>query len=699
MVLGTCLLVGWSSLSAEQRSILVDRLELEVKSDLSSLEDKDPIAMVRQATFSLALSDEGVVLPTGAEGGTDHEFLLEQAPQGDYSLEALRGLQSQIVASLSQAGYYGIVVVADPDQIDLFSGEDLREGESSLSLQIWFSKVVLQRTVGKGERIKGEEDLLNHPLHQAILEHSPFPFDVAAKNLKAEDVDVEDSTPEELEAEELEDAEAINEADTEAINEADAKQVDTAAEQADTKEADTEEAPVAEAAAPVGFLIDKPALDNYIERLNQHPRRRVDVALSAAGEPGEVVLDYIVSESKPWLVYAQVSNTGTEATGDWRERIGGIYYQLTGNDDILTLDYLTAEFDEANAFLASYEVPLLKPDYLKLMVYGSYSDFAAENLEIPVPDATGETITYGGEWVYTPFYYKGHSISTIIGLKYEDIEVDGVSIGQEGSVKLLSPYVRLQASREKQVHRSLLSVGYETNTDTGYDAEELQGLGRLGSTVDHDLLTFNLYQSFFLEPLFPGYRQVQPDKWLANSLVHEFAFSLRGQYALDDARLITQKQYYAGGFFSVRGYEESAARGDSGFIGSAEYRIHLARLLRPASMLEEVDTEQQAGDAAVRKRFNYRAPNLYGLPDWDLLVRGFVDWASVSFNDSDNYPQEVDQDLLSAGVGVEFQYRDHLNLRLDFGVVINELEDFTDQPIEDAESGDSRLHVLATYSF
>lgn len=419
IVMGACLLVGLSLLSAELYGIPVDRLELEVKSDLTSLEDKDPIAMVRQAIFSLALSEEGVVLPTGVEGGTDHEFLLEQAPQGDYSLEALRSLQSQIVASLSQAGYYGIVVVADPDQIDLFSGEDLREGETSLSLQIWFSKVVLQRTVGKGERIKGDEDLLNHPLHQAVLEHSPFAFDAKAKNLKAEDVDVEDSNPEDTEAEELEDAEAINEADT--------KQVDTEAEQADTDAADTdEEASVAEAAAPVGFLIDKPALDNYIERLNQHPRRRVDVALSAAGEPGEVVLDYIVSESKPWMVYAQVSNTGTEATGDWRERIGGMHYQLTGNDDILTVDYLTAEFDQANAFLASYELPLLKPDYLKLMVYGSYSDFAAENLEIPVPDATGETITYGGELVYTPFYYKGHSISAIIGVKYEDIEVDEI---------------------------------------------------------------------------------------------------------------------------------------------------------------------------------------------------------------------------------------------------------------------------------
>ena len=689
-----CVLLAPSLINAEAPVVPVHGVALEIQSDLVLLSELDPLATVGEATFNLAVTADGLVVPAGTEGGSDREFLFAEAPQGDYSLDALRSLQSQIVAVLSQAGYYGIVVVADPDQIDLFSGEDLREGETSLSLQIWFSKVVLQRTVGKGDRIKAD-DLVNHPLHQAILDHSPFVFDAQADEA---DTDEADTNAAEVDTENAQ-TEDVNEAGV-AAEDAQAKDVNEVGVAVEEEAVAAEDSQLGDKGGTAGFLINKPLLDTYIERLNQHPRRRVDVALSAAGEPGEVVLDYIVSESKSWLVYAQVSNTGTEVTGDWRERIGGMYYQLTGNDDILTLDYLTAEFDEANAFLASYELPLLKPDYLKLMVYGSYSDFAAENLEIPVPDATGETITYGGELVYTPFYYKGHSISAIIGVKYEDIEVDGVfTTGIEGSVQLLSPYLRLEASKEKQVHRSLFSVGYETNTDTGYDADDLNGLGRRESTVDHDLLTFNLYQSFFLEPLFPGYRQVQPGKWLANSLVHELAFSFRGQYALDDARLITQKQYYAGGFFSVRGYEESAARGDSGFVGSAEYRIHLARLLRPASLLEEVDPEQQASDAAVRKRFNYRASNVYGLPDWDLLVRGFVDWASVSFNDSDNFPEEVDQDLLSAGVGVEFQYQAHLNIRLDFGVVINELEGFPDPTIEDGESGDSRLHVLATYSF
>ena len=627
-----CAFLALSLLSAEEGMISVDGLELDVKSDLASLGEEDPIAIFQQATFSLSAADNGVLLPVGAEGGTTLEFLLADAPPGDYSLDALRSLQSQVVKYLSKSGYYGIVVVADPDQIDLHSGEDLREGEKSLNLQVWFSKVVLQRTIAKGNRIKGS-DLLNHPLHRSVLAHSPF---VSDPELDASD----------------------------------------------------------------DFLIDKLALDNYLERLNQHPRRRVDAALSSSGKPGEVVLDYIVSEAKPWLVYMQVSNTGTEATGEWRERIGGVYYQLTGNDDILTLDYLTAEFDRANAFLASYELPLLKPDYLSTKIYGTYNDFAAENIEFKtLDDAVGETTTYGGELVYKPFYYKEHVISATLGVKYEELTTENISLGRKGNVKLLSPYARLQAAKQKQVHRSVISVGYEISDNTSYIEDELAALGRSFSTVDYELLTFNLYQSFFLEPLFSGYHQVDAGSWLANSLVHELAFSFRGQYALDDARLITQKQYFGGGFFSVRGYNESTARGDSGFTGSAEYRIHLARLLRPASLLETIDPKEQASDTEVRNRFNYRAPSLYGLPDWDFLVRGFVDLASLSINQPEKQPQEIDQDLLSAGLGLEFQYRANLNIRLDYGVVINGLEDFAGESIKDAESGDSRFHFLATYSF
>jgi hypothetical protein len=285
-----------------------------------------------------------------------------------------------------------------------------------------------------------------------------------------------------------------------------------------------------------------------------------------------------------------------------------------------------------------------------------------------------------------------------LGLSHEDIQFE-LSSQDPIDVMLLSPHLRLEASKQKQLHRSRLSISYEENIDmSDDDTEELEGAGRVDSTVEHRIVNFDFHQSFFIEPLLPTYYRVKPQKWLTNALVHEFAFSFRGQHTFDDARLITQKQFFGGGFFSVRGYNESAARGDSGYVGSAEYRIHLARLLKPASLLEEIDANEQANDQRERNRFNYRAPSLYGVPDWDFLVRGFIDWAGFSFN-GENAQDEVEQDLQSAGIGFEFQYRSNLNLRLDYGVVLQALKDSNELVIDDADQGDSRFHFLATYSF
>jgi hypothetical protein len=122
-----------------------------------------------------------------------------------------------------------------------------------------------------------------------------------------------------------------------------------------------------------GDLLDKQALDDYVDRLNRHPGRNVSTALSAAGEPGGVYLDFLVAENKPMIAYFQASNTGTEGTTKWRERFGFANNQLTGHDDVLRLDYITGNFDEVNAVFGSYEFPLIGIDRLRSNVGGSSS--------------------------------------------------------------------------------------------------------------------------------------------------------------------------------------------------------------------------------------------------------------------------------------------------------------------------------------
>lgn len=581
---------------------------------------------LRVHPFQLSRSDVGHFVAR-REGREENEvvFTLNDFPGGVVSLDGLIDLQNQAVSFFNRRGLLGVVVMASPEQVDLRTGQDLRQDDQQLTLEVWVSEVAEVRTIAKGGRIR-DDNPINHPRHAWIANRSPVDLD-----------------------------------------------------------------------AGEGAVILRPPLNEFLERLNRHPGRRVDVALSSSGEPGKVVLDYLVNETRPWTIYAQVSNTGTRSTGEWRQRFGAVHHQLFGRDDILSLDYLTASFDQANAFLGSYQIPLLRPDYLIWRIFGSYSDFDADNLFVEAaPNFTGETVTYGTELRYTPFYFWGHALSITAGVKWEDIRVENIFGQNEGEADLLSPYLRLSFSRTKRHHRSHLSIGWEHNTREN-ESGPLTSLGRLATTADHNIFTADFHQSFFVEPLFRGFSRPNPENWRANSLVHELSFSARGQYVSGDDRLIPQKQIFAGGFFSVRGYEESVIAGDSGVIASAEYRLHLARLLRPTSLLEEPPERKDT----FWGRINFRAPDLYGLPDWNFLVRGFFDYAALSIND--RRPDEIQNTLASVGLGFELQLRSNFNLRVDYGHILRSarrLELPGREPfIEGAEKGDSRVHVLATFAF
>ena len=121
----------------------------------------------------------------------------------------------------------------------------------------------------------------------------------------------------------------------------------------------------------VNDLVRKDQLDAYAARLNRHPGRRVDIEISSGREAGAVNLDYMIAENRPWYVTLQISNTGTEETAEWRQRFGFTHTQLTGNDDILRLDYVTGNFDEVHAVVGSYELPIPGTEWLRARVFGS----------------------------------------------------------------------------------------------------------------------------------------------------------------------------------------------------------------------------------------------------------------------------------------------------------------------------------------
>lgn len=444
-----------------------------------------------------------------------------------------------------------------------------------------------------------------------------------------------------------------------------------------------------------GELLNKGLLDDYIFLLNRSPGRRVDVAVSSGGKAGEVALDYLVSENKPWLVYVQTSNTGTKATNEWRTRFGFISNQFTGNDDVLSVDYTTAALfgPEAKSASISYEAPLFKMDRLRWRAYGSWAEYEA-NVQTP---QAGENFT-GSEWrggaeLIWNFYQRRELFVDLIGGAYWwHVLVNNQTTQQKGDGDFFVPYVGLRAERITDLSTMIGQVTMESNCEGigGTSAKDMEPLGRMPVDSEWLLMKWDIIHSFFLEPL------VNPTAWRdvktpqTSTLAHELYFHFRGQYAMSGYRLMPQNEITAGGFFTVRGYPESSVAGDTGLIGTAEYKVHIPRLL---------NIQPDPGKTPlplVGTPFRWAPQTVYGRPDWDLIARTFFDVGRTMNTWHRSYLGEEDYTLMSAGVGLELQFSRYVNLRLDWGFPLRDLETST----ESVEAGkDSRVHFVATFIY
>lgn len=172
------------------------------------------------------------------------------------------------------------------------------------------------------------------------------------------------------------------------------------------------------------YLFRKEKLDDYLRRLNRHPGRRVDATIASSGEPGKIDLHYLVSENRPYFAYGQIANTGTESVGEWQYRAGVGHYQLTGVDDVFTFDYEASDPSSSFSMLTGYNFPLVFPDYLKLGLFASYSEFQGEQFGVgTVLDFSGQSSMYGLEFRFSPWTVLGFAHTYFLGVRSDTIEV------------------------------------------------------------------------------------------------------------------------------------------------------------------------------------------------------------------------------------------------------------------------------------
>lgn len=546
-----------------------------------------------------------------------------------FHASALGAVSRALLARVHEEDLIGVYVRPSDQQIDIQQEADLRaEGETALELQIWVGRIDAVRTVAAGERVK-DGWKIDNPVHRKIRTYSPLHPAAAG---------IDETTD----------------------------------------------------------LLNRRKLEDYVHLLNRHPGRHVEASLAASDDADGITLDYRVYESRPWNVFATVSNTGSERTGRWQTRVGYVNRELTDRDDILSIEYMNAGLDNVHSVQAAYDAPWFAPkrpiwmnttgnepswlawaDRSKVPWWGLgrlrwriqggwtgiFSDFVG-----PLPVAINGVDTVqtsdwyiGGRLTYNVYQYRNLFIDLFADGRFRGVGVDNRSTANSADVNLLIGDMGVVAERSNQFSSLIASFSVTGGTPIGDSSNVssafLANLGRQSTDSNYWTLNFDLGVSYFLEPLLFPKSWTDPNSAWTSTLSHEIAIGARGQYAFD-YRLIPQSSQVIGGLYSVRGFPNGVAVGDSVYLGTAEYRFHIPRSLpirrRPVDL-------PWVGD------FRVSPQQVYGRPDWDLVFRAFVDAGKSVRNDRQLATgTEVDQTLVGAGVGLEFIFRGNLRARVDW---------------------------------
>ena len=447
-------------------------------------------------------------------------------------------------------------------------------------------------------------------------------------------------------------------------------------------------------------LIDARAIEDYSRRLSRHPGRRVDARLRPGTLTGTSVLEYHVAEYKPWLAYAQMTNTGTRATGHMRQRFGFQHTQLTERDDILRLDYSTASFDQVHGVFGSYETPL-GCRCLRLRAFGSWSQYDGSELGDRAFEGLGgslfEDVEFSGDqWeagarVDAELLQRGPLfVDVFVGARWRDVSVEnenflGDPVFAEGSERFLLAGGGIRLSYDDWVTRFELEAGLESNLSgaAGTETEQLIELGAVDPETDFNLLRWHGELSFYLEPLLYARRGYgDPGSAARSTLAHEVVVRTLGQWSLGD-RLVPQFQQVVGGLHTVRGYRQSVVAGDGAAVGSLEYRIHLSRMLDPGGEPVEIP---------VIGPFAFRPRSVFARADWDLVLKFFGDLGVVWEESGRNVSYE-EETLAGWGFGAELQLLRHVRAGADVAFRRSGLSDGS------RPSGRARFHTYLTVTF
>jgi hemolysin activation/secretion protein len=410
------------------------------------------------------------------------------------------------------------------------------------------------------------------------------------------------------------------------------------------------------------------AIARNLRVANESPAKQAQVLLRSGQEEATVDAVLRVVDERPVKRSVTVDNTGSPTTGRLRVGLGLQNANLTGSDDVLSLQFVTAPYDDhidssgrpdrivpwpnrrVTILGAGYRIPLYESgDSLDFTLgYSNVNSGTVANIF----SITGAGTVYGARYTANLLRLGDYEHRLVFSADLRTYDNKGVrAVG--GTVQLIPDVtvhplgVTYAGSLRKQDSETAFSLGVFKNISGGNDgrAEDFcqlglrnNGLGQCASA------TYEVWRWGF------NYNRALPADYQAR-------VALSGQGTKD--MLVPGELFGVGGADSVRGFLEREVADDKGIRGTVE--------------LYSPDFGGKTGISSAR-------------------VRGlvFLDWARVTRN----MPGPADlhaQAIGSYGIGFRFSKGTNMAFRADYGIVNDQGANHT--------KGSGRLHASFSYIF
>jgi hemolysin activation/secretion protein len=312
------------------------------------------------------------------------------------------------------------------------------------------------------------------------------------------------------------------------------------------------------------------ALQERFQLLLEDERiRRLNGELSPGLRPGEAVLKVRVEESAPYRAFAEVNNHQSPSVGAERVVVSGEHQNLSGNGDLLRLQYGRSEGLDPLLDL-KYTLPITARDTTLSLQYRK-NTFAVVEEPFNQLDIRSKSEIYGISLRH-PLYRTLRTELAVEGIA-EKLSNRTFLLGQpftlspgaEGGESVVSA---LRFAQEA-IHRTAEHlVAARSRFSVGVDA--------LGATV-------NSAPDAPSGKFFAWLGQFQ---WVRRLPFRDGQAILRADTQLAESRLLVLEQFAVGGRYTVRGYRENTLVRDNALVLSLEGRFPVVRRTSPADYLE-----------------------------------------------------------------------------------------------------------------